>query len=358
MDGSDGQRGAEADGPGRVCILAVERPYVHRQGSSTYLDHLARSLACGRRRGAPAHPAAAAARPAAPPPRAGLPRALRQRRALRRGAPRRGVLRPRPPELAGAAPAAPRRRRPAPGRCSGPSRRPRPGRRPRSTRLAPDWVIANYVNAAEVFDRLPAAVAKAILLHDVFALRAETLTALGRAARLRRGPDRPRGAWPSAPPTWCWRSSPRRRRTSPPGRPGSRSPPCPSRSTSPRPTSTPRGRRSRSSSARLNRPNVDALAWLLDRDLAAGAARPARGAAPGGRPGRRELRRPLARGGRAGRLRRGPRPRVRRRERGAGADPLRLGRQDQARRGAGARPARRRHPGRRRGPRPACRPRR
>ena len=31
--------------PGRrVCILAYERPFVARQGSSTYLDHLARSL--------------------------------------------------------------------------------------------------------------------------------------------------------------------------------------------------------------------------------------------------------------------------------------------------------------------------
>ena len=49
MDGSD-ERGearrpeATPAGPGRVCILAVERPYVHRQGSSSYLDHLARSL--------------------------------------------------------------------------------------------------------------------------------------------------------------------------------------------------------------------------------------------------------------------------------------------------------------------------
>jgi glycosyltransferase involved in cell wall biosynthesis len=47
-------------------------------------------------------------------------------------------------------------------------------------RLRPDWVIANYFNAAEIFDRLPSGPSTAILLHDVFALRAESLAALDR----------------------------------------------------------------------------------------------------------------------------------------------------------------------------------
>ena len=41
-------------------------------------------------------------------------------------------------------------------------------------------MIANYFNAAEVFGMLPAGPSKAILLHDIFALRAESLGALGR----------------------------------------------------------------------------------------------------------------------------------------------------------------------------------
>ena len=41
-------------------------------------------------------------------------------------------------------------------------------------------MIANYFNAAEVFDRLPPGPSKAILLHDVFALRPQSLEALGR----------------------------------------------------------------------------------------------------------------------------------------------------------------------------------
>ena len=256
MDGSEQRREAgrpEATpaGPGRVCILAVERPYVHRQGSSSYLDHLARSLGARRRRAAPAHPAAAAARPAAPPARAGLPR--RPTPASRSSAPCAAARRSTPATRGTGWGALRRRRAPPDGPWA--LIRPEPAAAAWAAaevaRLAPDWVIANYVNAAEVFDRLPAAVAEGDPpARRLRAPRRRALDGARRAARLRRGPDRARGRRPSAPPTWCWRSSPRRRRTSRPWRPGPRSPPCPSRSTSPRPTSRPRGRRWRSSSAR------------------------------------------------------------------------------------------------------------
>jgi glycosyltransferase involved in cell wall biosynthesis len=183
MDGSEERREAgrpEATpaGPGRVCVLAVERPYVHRQGSSSYLDHLARSLTMT---GAEVH-----LRILQPPGRDQLRVRLEPELlapyasvalfgAVRRGAafyardPRSwlGPLRRRRTPPAG--PWALIRPEPAAGAWAAAE----------VARLAPDWVIANYVNAAEVFDRLPAAVAKAILLHDVFALRAETLRALG-----------------------------------------------------------------------------------------------------------------------------------------------------------------------------------
>jgi glycosyltransferase involved in cell wall biosynthesis len=188
MDGSDERRGARRRrpeaapaGPGRVCVLAVERPYVHRQGSSSYLDHLARSLATV---GAEVH-----LRILQPPGRDQLRVRLEPEflapyasvglfGAVRRGA----AFYARDPRCW----LGPLRRRRAP---SGPWSllRPEPAAAAWAAAevegLAPDWVVANYVNAAEAFDRLPprssGGVAKAILLHDVFALRAEALRAIG-----------------------------------------------------------------------------------------------------------------------------------------------------------------------------------
>jgi glycosyltransferase involved in cell wall biosynthesis len=180
MDGGDGQQPecGRARGP-RVCILAVERPFVHLQGSSTYLDHLVRSLA---REGAELH-----LRVLQPPRRDQLrlrlePRFLDPFASIAlRGAVRRGAaFYARDPRNAlawargAAAPAA-----------AGPWTliRPEPAAAAWAAaevaRLAPDWVIGNYFNAAEAFGRLPPGPAKAILAHDVFALRARSLAALG-----------------------------------------------------------------------------------------------------------------------------------------------------------------------------------
>ena len=51
----------------------------------------------------------------------------------------------------------------------------------RLARDPPDLVIANYFNAAAAFPRLPPRLAKAILVHDVMALRAASLAAHGLA---------------------------------------------------------------------------------------------------------------------------------------------------------------------------------
>jgi succinoglycan biosynthesis protein ExoO len=190
MDGSEQRREARrpgaTPGPGRVCVLAVERPYVHRQGSSSYLDHLARSLG---HVGAEVH-----LRILQPPGRDQLRLRLEPEflapyasvalfGAVRRGA---AFYARDPRNWLG-----PFRRRPAPPVGPWALLRPEPAAAAWAAaevaRLAPDWVIANYVNAAEVFDRLPAGVAKAILLHDVFALRAETLTALGEPLDFDKG---------------------------------------------------------------------------------------------------------------------------------------------------------------------------
>ena len=167
----------------RVCILAVERPFVHRQGSSTYLDHLVRSLALT---GAELHLRILQ------PPNPDQMRLSLQPDFLAPfasvalcGAVRHGarfystnllnylskfrvpapvppgpwaLLRPEPAAVAWAA--------------------------AEVARLSPDWVIGNYFNAAEVFPALPGSVtpgpATAILTHDVFALRRDSLAALGR----------------------------------------------------------------------------------------------------------------------------------------------------------------------------------
>jgi glycosyltransferase involved in cell wall biosynthesis len=187
MDGSERQeaggrhRGGGAAGPRRVCILAVETPYVHHQGSSTYLDHLVRSL---RLTGAELHlrvlqrPRRDQLRLVLEPGFLDPYRSVALRSGLRRGAafyardPRNWLARLGTPD-----------RPPTGGPWS--LARPEPGAAAwaagQVARLAPDWVIAHYFNAAEVFDRLPAGPSKAILLHDVFALRAESLAALGRA---------------------------------------------------------------------------------------------------------------------------------------------------------------------------------
>ena len=140
----------------RVCILAYERPFVQEQGSSTYLDHLARSLAAG---GAEVHlrilqaPRRDQLRLVLAPGFLDAYRSVALRGTWRRGRkfyardPRNwlgrfgrtasvrsgpwGLLRPEPEAVAWAA--------------------------TEVARLAPDWVIANYFNAAEVFDRLPPA---------------------------------------------------------------------------------------------------------------------------------------------------------------------------------------------------------
>jgi glycosyltransferase involved in cell wall biosynthesis len=162
----------------RVCILAYERPFVQAQGSSTYLDHLARSLAAG---GAEVH-----LRILQAPRRDQLRLVLAPgfldayaSVALRGGWRRGETFYARDPRnWLG------RLRRAAPVR-SGPwtLMRPEPAAAAWAAaevaRLAPDWVIANYFNAAKVFGRLPPGPSKAILLHDVFALRAAALTALG-----------------------------------------------------------------------------------------------------------------------------------------------------------------------------------
>jgi succinoglycan biosynthesis protein ExoO len=163
----------------RVCILAYYDPYARHAGSATYLDHLARSL---RLCGAEPHlrimaglgPGKLRARP--DPAFLAPYRSAAFREAVRLG----GQFLTRDPGTWG------RRLRGRPPLPTGPWTLPRP--EPAAAdwaagevrRLAPDWVIANYFNAAEVFDRLPPGPSKAILLHDVFALRAESLDALGR----------------------------------------------------------------------------------------------------------------------------------------------------------------------------------
>ena len=186
MDGGNDQSGRTADGgsPRRVCVLAVERPYVHHQGSSTYLDHLARSLALT---GAEVHLRILQA-PHRRQMRLGLEgrfldpyASIALRGAVRRGA--RFYARDPLNWLARLG----RRPMPAPDGPWG-LIRPEPAAGAWAAaevdRLAPDWVIANYFNAAEVFDRLTpgseGGPSTAILAHDVFALRAETLAALGR----------------------------------------------------------------------------------------------------------------------------------------------------------------------------------
>ena len=166
--------------PGRrVCILAYERPFVARQGSSTYLDHLARSLVAG---GAEVH-----LRILQPPRRDQLRLRLEPgfldayasvalHGARRRGAdfyardPRNWLGRLGRRDNPPTGPWALVRPEPAAAAWAAAE----------VARLAPDWVIANYFNAAEAFAALPPGPSKAILLHDVFALRAESLAALGR----------------------------------------------------------------------------------------------------------------------------------------------------------------------------------
>ncbi len=163
----------------RVCILAYERPFVDRQGSSTYLDHLARSLGAG---GAEVHlrilqaPWRDQLRLSLLPGYLDAYASVALRGTWRRGEkfyardPRnwlgrlgRAAARPQGPWAL---------LRPEPAAAAWAAAE--------VARLAPDWVIANYFNAAEIFDRLPPGPSKAILLHDVFALRAESLEALGR----------------------------------------------------------------------------------------------------------------------------------------------------------------------------------
>lgn len=180
--------------PLRVCILAVERPFVARQGSSTYLDHLARSLALAGPGGAGA---ALHLRILQPPNRDQMRLSLEPgfldpfasialRGAVRRGSrfyartPMNYLNRVR--DRLGAPAVVP----------AGPWSLLRPGPEAAAwaaaevARLAPDWVIGNYFNAAEVFAALPprsaGGPATAILTHDVFALRLESLAALGRPA--------------------------------------------------------------------------------------------------------------------------------------------------------------------------------
>ncbi len=169
--------------PFRVVILAVERPFVHRQGSSTYLDHLARSL---RLIGAEPHLRILQ------PPNPGQPRlslepdflapfaSVRLYRAVRRGARfyatnslnYLGKFRGRPPAPTGSWGLL----RPGPDAVAWAAAE--------VARLAPSWVIGNYFNAAEAFAALPprsaGGPATAILTHDVFALRRASLAALGR----------------------------------------------------------------------------------------------------------------------------------------------------------------------------------
>jgi succinoglycan biosynthesis protein ExoO len=163
----------------RVCILTYYNPYVRHAGSATYLDHLARSL---RLCGAEPHLRVMAGLETGklrtrPDPAFLAP----YRSAAIRGAARfggqfvnrdletwRSRLRGRPPLPTGPW-TLPRPEPAAAGWAAAEVRR-----------LAPDWVIANYFNAAEVFGSLPPGPSKAILLHDVFALRAESLGALGQ----------------------------------------------------------------------------------------------------------------------------------------------------------------------------------
>ena len=150
-----------------------------RQGSSTYLDHLARSLVAG---GAEVH-----LRILQPPRRDQLRLRLEPgfldayasvalHGARRRGAdfyardPRNWLGRLGRRDSPPTGPWALVRPEPAAAAWAAAE----------VARLAPDWVIANYFNAAEAFAALPPGPSKAILLHDVFALRAESLAALGR----------------------------------------------------------------------------------------------------------------------------------------------------------------------------------
>ena len=313
MDGSDRQRGAEADGPGRVCILAVERPYVHHQGSSTYLDHLARSLALV---GAEVH-----LRILQPPRRDQLRLRLEPDflapyasvalfGAVRRGAafyardPRNwlGPLRRRRAPPGGPWALLPAR---AGGRGlgggGGRAARPRLGDRQLRQRRRGLRPAAGRGRQGDPLARRLRAPRR-----DAGRARASRSTStqglIAREALAFRAADLVLAIKPEEAAHVAARA------------PGDRGRHPALRGRHPRrPTSKPRGRRSRSSSARLNRPNVDALAWLLAEIWPrVRRARPEARLRVVGRVAG-ELRRPLARGGRAGRLRRGPRPRVRRR---------------------------------------------
>ncbi len=179
--------------PFRVVILAVERPFVHRQGSSTYLDHLARSL---RLIGAEPHlrilqpPNPGQMRLSLEPDFLAPFASVALHRAFRRGA--RFYARSPSNWLGRFLPKAP------PGGVGGAGSGPWSLLRPAPDavawaaaevgRLAPAWVIGNYFNAAEAFAALPRCGAgdgaggpsTAILTHDVFALRRDSLAALGR----------------------------------------------------------------------------------------------------------------------------------------------------------------------------------
>jgi len=259
MGGEHGRQPAR-----RVCILAVESPYVHHQGSSSYLDHLVRSLALT---GSEVH-----LRILPPLRRDQLRLSLEPRfldpyasvacnGTVRRGArfyardPRHWLVRAR----GGAA-------RPAP---DGPWARDRPGPAAAAwaaaevARLAPDWVIGNYFNAGEVFDRLPPGPARALLLHDVFALRAESLDALGRPADFDTGMiARETAAFRAA--DLCLAIKPEEAAHVAAVAPGTAAVTLPFAVDVPRTDlAAPRPPVAVFVGA-VNRPNLDALAWLLD----------------------------------------------------------------------------------------------
>ena len=183
--------GAGADWPRRVCVVSEANPYITRAGSTEYLDSVVAAL---RARGARVDLLVLHAlrrdqlRDIDPtlPGYLGRYATVRFRGALRRGRylwttdPLQPLYRLRR-RITGWVD---RRREPY-GWLPPPTPADIAWAGQQIARLKPDLVLANYFNAAAVFAACPPDMAKAILVHDVMALRAESCRAAGVAFDVR-----------------------------------------------------------------------------------------------------------------------------------------------------------------------------